>query len=152
MLGCQRDRVFWIQSLPRLAPPTGNSRRASLSESTGREPGGCGGVGWCVVPRARALRLAEGRLPAAPVWAVSDIVRYAESSRFVRHSRIHGLQITLEAEVHARPAGFPQRPPPSLTRRCARPCRSLGQRRLSHLDLRRKSRAPPVRLRPRGAT
>jgi hypothetical protein len=120
--------------------------------SPGREPGGRRGAGWCVIPRARALRLSGAVCPMRRFGPHQTLLDTPNHSRFVRRSRIHGLQITLGAEVHEKPAGFPQRPHPSPKRRCARPCRSLGQRRLSHLGLRRKSRAPPVRLRPRGAT
>ena len=34
--------------------------RLSRQDAPGASPGACGGAGWCVIPRARALRLAAG--------------------------------------------------------------------------------------------
>jgi len=131
--------------------------RALPPQSTGREP--ClhkaPGASPASTKAAQARGLApcgflSAGLPPVAFWAALDIVRYAESSQFARRSRIRGPRITLAAEAHERPAGFPPPPHPSLKRRSARPCRLLGRRQLSDLDLLRKSRALPVRLRLRG--
>jgi hypothetical protein len=150
-----------LHKAPGASPASTKHRaRALPPQSTGREPclhkaPGASPVAAAALGAAQARGLApcgflSAGLPPVAFWAALDIVRYAESSQFARRSRIRGPRITLAAEAHERPAGFPPPPHPSLKRRSARPCRLLGRRQLSDLDLLRKSRALPVRLRLRG--